>query len=46
MIELFNELGNKNDVDELKIWLLKQKQTNHWPTSKSTVDAVYALERS
>ena len=43
MIELFQTLGHQNEVDELKIWLLKQKQTNHWPSTKSTVDAIYSL---
>jgi alpha-2-macroglobulin-like protein len=43
MIEMFNEFGSEKDVNELKIWLLKQKQTNHWPSTTSTVDAVYAL---
>jgi hypothetical protein len=27
----------------MKIWLLKQKQTQAWETSKATADAVYAL---
>jgi len=30
-------------VDELKVWLLKQKQTQNWKTSKGTTDAIYAL---
>jgi hypothetical protein len=30
-------------VEELKIWLLKQKQTQDWKTTKATADAVYAL---
>src|SRR5690606_15226566 len=29
--------------DNLKIWLLKNKQTNSWSTTKSTTEAVYAL---
>jgi uncharacterized protein YfaS (alpha-2-macroglobulin family) len=44
MIEAFSEVAQREDeVDELKIWLLKQKQTNHWRTSKATADACYAL---
>lgn len=44
MIELFTEASPKVDeTDKLKIWLLKNKQTNHWPTSKSTSVAIYAL---
>ena len=27
----------------MKIWLLKQKQTQDWKTSRATADAVYAL---
>ena len=44
MIELFDEVANdQNAVDELKVWLLKNKQTNSWATTKSTSEAVYAL---
>lgn len=30
-------------VEEMKIWLLKQKQTQQWNSPVSTVDAIYAL---
>ena len=44
MIEVFNEItGDQESVDELKTWLLKQKQTNAWRTTKQTSEAVYAL---
>ncbi len=44
MIELFTEAENKKDeANRMKIWLLKNKQTNHWKTSKSTSSAIYAL---
>ncbi|MCZ2140516.1 MAG: alpha-2-macroglobulin, partial [Bacteroidia bacterium] len=44
MIELFKEVAKSEDeVDELKIWLLKNKQTNNWKTTKATADACYAL---
>ncbi|MBP6455883.1 MAG: alpha-2-macroglobulin [Chitinophagaceae bacterium] len=44
MIECFKEVAqNENEVDELKIWLLKQKQTQNWKTTKATADACYAL---
>ena len=44
MIEVFDEVANDEDaVDELKIWLLKMKQTTHWKTTKATSAAVYAL---
>jgi len=45
MIEAFSEV-HPNDletVDNLKIWLLKNKQTNQWKTTKATTEAVYAL---
>ncbi len=44
MIELFSEIENDTEVvDNLKIWLLKNKQTNRWKTTKATSEAVYAL---
>ena len=51
MIEAFSEVGtiiqneikNIETVDNLKIWLLKNKQTNRWKTTKATTEAVYAL---
>lgn len=44
MIEVFDEVAkDTKSVDELRIWLLKNKQTNRWNTTKATVDAVYAL---
>ena len=44
MIEAFSEIdGSKEEIDNLKIWLLKNKQTNQWKTTKATTEAVYAL---
>ncbi|MCR9287042.1 MAG: MG2 domain-containing protein [Bacteroidetes bacterium] len=44
MIEVFEEVANDaKAVDDLKVWLLKNKQTNHWKTTKGTSAAVYAL---
>ena len=43
MIALFTETGNAKAVDEMKIWLLLQKQTNNWKTTKATAAACYAL---
>lgn len=34
-----------NAIEEMKVWLLKNKQTNAWTTSKSTTKAIYALMR-
>ncbi|MFC5044189.1 alpha-2-macroglobulin [Aquimarina hainanensis] len=47
LIEAFSEIApepKKTEVvDNLKIWLLKHKQTNRWKTTKQTAEAVYAL---
>ncbi|MCF6366803.1 MAG: MG2 domain-containing protein [Bacteroidales bacterium] len=44
MIEVFDEVANDTEsVNALKIWLLKQKQTQDWKTTKATTEAVYAL---
>jgi len=44
LIEAFAEIENDDKiVDELKVWLLKNKQVNKWSTTKSTTEAVYAL---
>lgn len=44
LIEAFSEIANNiATIDNLKIWLLKNKQTNQWKTTKSTTEAVYAL---
>ncbi|MBA4148174.1 MAG: hypothetical protein H0X66_08660 [Verrucomicrobia bacterium] len=44
MIEAFDEVMNDAEaVEDCKVWLLKQKQTQDWKTTKATADAVYAL---
>ena len=44
LIEAFAEINkDTKSVNELKTWLLKQKQTQHWSTTKATADACYAL---
>ncbi len=51
LIEAFSEAGDViqsetrhlETIDNLKIWLLKNKQTNRWSTTKATTEAVYAL---
>jgi uncharacterized protein YfaS (alpha-2-macroglobulin family) len=44
MIEAFDEVaGDLQAVEECRVWLLKQKQTQDWKTTKATADAVYAL---
>ncbi len=43
LIELFTLAGNTKDVEEMKIWLLRNKQTNNWRTTKATAAACYAI---
>ncbi|MCL9805201.1 MG2 domain-containing protein [Flavobacterium amniphilum] len=44
IIEAFSEIENdKTTVDALKVWLIKNKQTNNWATTKATTEAIYAL---
>ena len=44
MIEAFDEvMDDAKAVEDCKVWLLKQKQTQDWKTTKATADAVYAL---
>lgn len=44
LIQAYKEiLNDQASVDEMNIWLLKQKQTQHWRTTTATADAVYAL---
>ncbi len=44
MIEAFAEVMNDAQaVEDCKVWLLKQKQTQDWKTTKATADAIYGL---
>lgn len=44
LIEAFDEVSmDTKSVEQMKIWLLKQKQTQNWKTPKATTEAVYAL---
>lgn len=44
MIEVFTEIAQDTaTVDELRLWLLKHKQTNSWSTTTATARACYAL---
>jgi len=44
LIETFQEVAkDSKTVDDLKTWLLKNKQTNNWKTTKATAEACYAL---
>lgn len=44
LISFYNEMKvPSKTLDAMKLWLLKNKQTRHWRTTKSTVTAMYAL---
>ncbi len=44
LIEAFNTITkDQESVEKMQLWLLKQKQTQNWPTTKSTTEACYAL---
>ncbi|MDA3880399.1 MAG: MG2 domain-containing protein [Prolixibacteraceae bacterium] len=44
LINVFDEVADDDQsVEEMKIWLLRNKQTNHWGNTKATVAACNAL---
>lgn len=44
LIEAFATiLQDTTTVDAMRLWLLRQKEVQHWPTTKATTEAVYAL---
>lgn len=44
LIEAFEEAGkDAATADDLRTWLLKNKQTNNWESTKATAEACYAL---
>ncbi len=44
LLEAFEEAGgDADDIEEMKIWLLRQKQTQDWKTTRATAEACYAL---
>ncbi|TQI69986.1 TonB-dependent SusC/RagA subfamily outer membrane receptor [Gramella sp. Hel_I_59] len=44
IIQAFAEVSkDMESIEELKIWLIQNKRTNYWETTKSTTAAVYAL---
>ncbi|MHA6727282.1 alpha-2-macroglobulin family protein [Chryseobacterium sp. A301] len=44
-LEAFNTLAptDQKTVEELKIWLLTQKEVSHWDTSRATAEVIYLL---
>ncbi|MCG2811856.1 MAG: MG2 domain-containing protein [Candidatus Aminicenantes bacterium] len=44
MVEAFAEITrDEKAVEDCRVWLLKQKETQHWRSTKATADAIYAL---
>ncbi len=44
MVEAFLEINNDSKTaDEFRTWLLKNKRTNRWESTKATAEACYAL---
>jgi uncharacterized protein YfaS (alpha-2-macroglobulin family) len=44
LIEAFSEISkDTKTVDDLRTWLIKNKQTNNWQTTKATAEACYAM---
>jgi hypothetical protein len=44
LIEAFNEVSKDiRSVENMKLWLVRQKQTRNWKSTKATVAACYAL---
>lgn len=44
IIQAFDEIAqDEASVNQLKVWLLRQKQTNSWKQPKATAEACYAL---
>lgn len=44
MVEVFREVASdQKAVDDIRVWLLKNKQTTDWKTTKATTEACYAL---
>jgi len=46
ILEAMDNIGTEQRaVEQMKLWLLKQKQTRQWSTLPETIDAIYALLR-
>ena len=44
VIEAFEEINqDRESVDKMRQWLLKQKQVQAWKTTRATTEAIYAL---
>ena len=46
-MEAFNKLTtDQNFVEEMKIWLITQKEVSNWDTSRSTAEVIYTILNS
>ncbi|MEZ7508831.1 MG2 domain-containing protein [Cloacibacterium sp. Arc13] len=46
-LEAFNKLtADQNFVEEMKIWLITQKEVSNWDTSRSTAEVIYTILNS
>lgn len=44
LIEAFQKIDpQQEELDEMRLWLLTNKRTNAWPTTKATAAAVFAI---
>jgi len=44
LIAAFDEIaGNNAETDQMRQWLLSQKRTQSWETSRATAEAIYAI---
>lgn len=44
MIEAFDKiLNDEESVNDMTVWLLQQRRTNHWETTRATADACFAI---
>ena len=46
-LEAFNKLTtDENFIEEMKIWLITQKEVSNWDTSRSTAEVIYTILNS
>lgn len=44
IIEAYKKMGGANDkIVDMLVWLMRQKQTQNWSTTRATADACYAI---
>jgi uncharacterized protein YfaS (alpha-2-macroglobulin family) len=43
IIEAYKSMGKTKEIVDMQVWLMRQKQTQNWSTTRSTADACYAI---